>query len=92
MTETLDPTDQSKIGHQKLAQQLLAQAKAEGVELVGTNGLRGQLTADFLETALEAEMDEHRAHLGYEKHHVSTLMRDMRILLFFIGTCTTGPP
>ncbi|WP_370184886.1 hypothetical protein [Rhodococcus wratislaviensis] len=39
MTETLDHMDQSKIDHQKLAQQLLAQAKAEGVELVGPNGL-----------------------------------------------------
>ncbi|QSE77699.1 IS256 family transposase [Rhodococcus koreensis] len=68
MTETLDPMDQSKIDHQKLAQQLLAQAKAEGVELVGPNGLLNQLTANVLETALEAEMDE---HLGYEKHHVS---------------------
>ncbi|MCQ4122707.1 hypothetical protein [Rhodococcus tibetensis] len=40
MTETLDPMDQTKIDHQKLAQQLLAQAKADGVELVGPNGLR----------------------------------------------------
>ncbi|MGO4202198.1 transposase [Rhodococcus sp. TAF43] len=67
MTETLDPMDQSKIDHQKLAQQLLAQAKADGVELVGPNGLLNQLTANVLETALEAEMDE---HLGYEKHQV----------------------
>ena len=65
MTETLDSMDQSKIDHQKLAQQLLAQAKAEGLELVGPNGLLNQLTANVLETALEAEMDE---HLGYEKH------------------------
>nr|WP_280763777.1 IS256 family transposase [Prescottella agglutinans] len=59
--------DQSKIDHQELAQQLLAQAKADGVELVGPNGLLNQLTANVLETALEAEMDE---HLGYEKHQV----------------------
>ncbi|AII11477.1 IS256 family transposase [Rhodococcus opacus] len=65
MTETLDPMDQSKIDHQQLAHQLLAQAKAEGIELVGPNGLLNQLTANVLETALEAEMDE---HLGYEKH------------------------
>ena len=45
MTETLDPMDQTKIDHQKLAQQLLAQAKADGVELVGPNGLLNQLTA-----------------------------------------------
>src|SRR5687768_10673009 len=65
MTETLDPMDQTKIDHQKLAQQLLAQAKADGVELVGPNRLLNQLTANVLETALEAEMEE---HLGYEKH------------------------
>ncbi|MFC9769546.1 IS256 family transposase, partial [Rhodococcus jostii] len=68
MTETLDPMDQSKIDHQELAQQLIAQAKAEGVELVGPNGLLNQLTANVLETALEAEMDE---HLGYQKHEVA---------------------
>ncbi|QQZ19048.1 IS256 family transposase [Rhodococcus sp. 21391] len=73
MTETLDHMDQSKIDHQKLAQQLLAQAKAEGVELVGPNGLLNQLTANVLETALEAEMDE---HLGYEKHHVAGRNRE----------------
>nr|WP_252189800.1 MULTISPECIES: IS256 family transposase [unclassified Rhodococcus (in: high G+C Gram-positive bacteria)] len=73
MTETLDHMDQSKIDHQKLAQQLLAQAKAEGVELVGPNGLLNQLTANVLETALEAEMDE---HLGYEKHHVTGRNRE----------------
>ncbi len=67
MTETLDPMDQTKIDHQKLAQQLLAQANADGVELVGPNGLLNQLTANVLETALEAEMEE---HLGYEKHQV----------------------
>ncbi|WP_372474392.1 IS256 family transposase, partial [Rhodococcus rhodochrous] len=67
MTETLDPMDQPKIDPQQLAQQLLAQAKTDGVELVGPNGLLNQLTASVLETALEAEMDE---HLGYEKHQV----------------------
>jgi len=67
MTETLDPMDQQKIDPQQLAQQLLAQSKADGVELVGPNGLLNQLTATVLETALEAEMDE---HLGYEKHQV----------------------
>ena len=63
MTETLDPMDQAKIDPQQLAQQLLAQAKADGVELVDPNGLLNQLTATVLETALEAELDE---HLGYE--------------------------
>ena len=44
---------------------MLAQAKEQGVELVGPDGLLNQLTKNVLETALEAEMTE---HLGYEKH------------------------
>lgn len=66
MTETLDavvtPVDQKA-----LARQLLAQAKEQGIELVGPDGLLNQLTKNVLETALEAEMTE---HLGYEKHQV----------------------
>jgi transposase-like protein len=53
------------VDHKELAEQLLAQAKEQGVELVGPNGLLNQLTATVLEAALEAEMDE---HLGYEKY------------------------
>jgi transposase-like protein len=55
--------DQTEIDHQKLAQRLLAQAKADGVELVGPNGLKGPTRGERAETALEAEMEE---HLGYE--------------------------
>jgi transposase-like protein len=44
---------------------LLAQAKEQGVELVGPNGLLNQLTKNVLETALDAEMTE---HLGYDRH------------------------
>lgn len=49
----------------KLAEQLLAQAKEQGIDLVGPGGLLKQLTKTVLETALEAEMSE---HVGYEKH------------------------
>jgi transposase-like protein len=54
------PLDQDQV-----AEQLLAQAKAQGVELVGPNGLLNQLTKRVLETALEEETS---AHLGYDKH------------------------
>ncbi len=64
MTETLDPVA-VPVDHKELAEALLAQAKAAGVELVGPNGLLNQLTKNVLETALEAEMTE---HLGYDKH------------------------
>ncbi|MCB0976937.1 MAG: transposase [Acidimicrobiales bacterium] len=50
---------------EELAEQLVEQAQAEGVELVGPDGLLGDLTKRVLEASLEAEMD---AHLGYSKH------------------------
>ena len=54
-----------EIDQGELARQLLAQAKEQGVELVGPGGLLNQLTGSVLETALEEEMTE---HLGYDKH------------------------
>ena len=64
MSETLDPVA-TEVDQRQLAEQLLAQAKEQGVELVGPNGLLNQLTKNVLETALDAEMTE---HLGYDKH------------------------
>ena len=64
MTETL-PSMADEVDPQQLAEQLLAQAKAQGVDLVGPDGLLNRLTRSVLETALEAEMTE---HLGYERH------------------------
>jgi transposase-like protein len=64
MSETLDPVA-TELDQRQLAEQLLAQAKEQGIELVGPNGLLNQLTKNVLETALDAEMTE---HLGYDKH------------------------
>ena len=64
MSETLDPVA-TELDQRQLAEQLLAQAKEQAVELVGPNGLLNQLTKNVLETALDAEMAE---HLGYDKH------------------------
>src|SRR5215207_506405 len=50
---------------QAIAEELVARARAEGVDLVGPGGLLGELTKRVLETGLEVEMDE---HLGYSKH------------------------
>ena len=41
------------------------EAKEQGIELVGPNGLLNQLTKNVLETALDAEITE---HLGYDTH------------------------
>jgi transposase-like protein len=64
MAETLEPVTE-QVDPQRLAEQLLAQAKEQGVDLVGPDGLLNQLTKNVLETALDAEMTE---HLGYDKH------------------------
>lgn len=48
----------------QLAAELIAKAKAEGVSLVGPDGLLAGITKTVLQAALEAEMSE---HLGYER-------------------------
>ncbi|SEG75232.1 Transposase, Mutator family, partial [Thermomonospora echinospora] len=48
----------------QLAAELVAKAKAEGVSLVGPDGLLAGITKTVLQAALEAEMTE---HLGYER-------------------------
>jgi hypothetical protein len=74
MTDTIDdvpeePVEQEPaepvLDEQGVAEQLVAQAREKGIELVGPNGLLSQLTKRVLETALEAEMSD---HLGYDKH------------------------
>ncbi len=64
MTETIEPMP-AQIDQQRLAQELVEKARAEGVDLVGPGGLLNGLTKTVLETALDAEMSE---HLGYDKH------------------------
>ncbi|BDZ55216.1 IS256 family transposase [Agromyces marinus] len=64
-SEMIDPVTGEIIDQQEIAEQLLAQAREQGVSLVGPDGLLAGLTKTVLETALEAEMTE---HLGYEKH------------------------
>src|SRR5262245_40095170 len=49
----------------ELADQLLGNAAAEGVELLGPDGLLSQVTKAVLERALAEEMT---GHLGYDKH------------------------
>src|SRR3954449_11061721 len=67
MTDTLEnvAAGGDEVDQQQLAEQLLAQAREQGVDLVGPDGLLNQLTKKVLEIALEEEMAE---HLGYDKH------------------------
>ncbi len=57
MSETLDPMA-TVVDQQQLAEQLLAQTREQGVDLIGRNGLLNQLTKSVLETALDVEMTE----------------------------------
>ncbi len=50
MSETLESVA-IDVDHTELAEQLLAQAKEQGVELVGPNGLLNQLTKNVLEVS-----------------------------------------
>jgi putative transposase len=52
-------------GLAELAEQLVDQARAAGVQLTGPGGLLSGLTKQVLETALQVEMTE---HLGYDRH------------------------
>lgn len=49
-----------------LAEELVEQARADGVELTGPHGLLTALTRKVLSAALEVEMTD---HLGYERHN-----------------------
>lgn len=64
----VDPVTGEIIDEREIAQQLLAQARQQGVALVGPGGLLAGLTKTVLETALEAELTE---HLGHEKHQAA---------------------
>lgn len=65
MTEHLIPWISRRLTTRSWPNNCWRRPRPKGLELVGPNGLLNQLTANVLETALEAEMDE---HLGYEKH------------------------
>src|SRR6201997_3969133 len=59
------PPGRPPVGGERRADELLGRAAAEGVELLGPDGLLSQVTKAVLERALAEEMT---GHLGYEKH------------------------
>lgn len=65
MSDETTPADVPVVASVELAEELVARARAEGVELVGPGGLLTDLTKTVLEAALEVEMED---HLGYPKH------------------------
>ena len=66
MTEIIESMPNlNGMDQQQFAQALVAQARSEGVELIGPGGLLTGLTKTVLETALEAELSE---YLGYEQY------------------------
>jgi len=65
MTDTIEPMSAQEINQQQLAKELVEKARADGVELVGPDGMLSGLTKSVVETALEEEMSD---HLGYDRH------------------------
>jgi putative transposase len=69
MTATLDDVTKKikpePSAEQLAAEELVRQARAQGLSLTGPDGLLKQLTKTVLETALHQELTE---HLGHEKH------------------------
>jgi transposase-like protein len=55
----------TQFDQQQLAKGLVERARADGVELVGPDGMLTGLTKSVVETALEEEMSD---HLGYDRH------------------------
>jgi transposase-like protein len=67
MTSSSRPTGPPAAVLPDLAERLVEEARADGVELIGPGGLLGDLTKRVLEAGLEAELSD---HLGYERHAV----------------------
>jgi putative transposase len=69
MTATLDDvtkkTRREPSAAEKVAEELVARAREQGLSLTGPDGLLKQLTKTVLETALNQELTE---HLGHDKH------------------------
>lgn len=55
----------AEVAGEEIAAQLVEEAQAKGMALVGPEGLLASLTKRVLELGLEVEMSE---HLGYDKH------------------------
>ncbi|WP_329074357.1 IS256 family transposase [Streptomyces niveus] len=65
--EPVEPSEAapSKSADNRLIDELVGRAQAEGLQLTGEGGLLQQLTKRLLESALEGEITD---HLGYDKH------------------------
>lgn len=62
MNDMIDSMTGESIDERGLAERLLAQAKEQGVSLVGPGGLLSGLTRQVLEAALNEEVTEHLGH------------------------------
>src|SRR3954468_13437645 len=77
------PGPVSPLGLDALAEQLVAQARDEGISLTGPGGLLSGFTSRVLQTALEAELTE---HLGHEPHADARVIIEMTERLVFCGS------
>jgi putative transposase len=60
--DSSSPETMPDVVDEQLAAQLVAQARSQGLNLVGEGGLLGKLTKMVLENALEGKISD---HLGY---------------------------
>jgi putative transposase len=63
--EALPQGEREPVVSEEIAEQLLARAEAEGVDILGPDGLLGQVSKAVLERALSEELTD---HLGDERH------------------------
>lgn len=64
-TAELSEAARAKSVEDRLIDELVGRAQAEGLQLTGEGGLLQQLTKRLLESALKGEITD---HLGYDKH------------------------
>jgi hypothetical protein len=82
--EMIDPVTGEIIDQQQIAEQLLAQAKEQGVSLVGPGGLLGNLTKTVLETALEAELTADTPSASGPYQFASHILQILDSMLHFV--------
>jgi putative transposase len=76
-TDTASEERPSKPVDERLIDELVGRAQAEGLQLTGEGGLLQQLTKRLLESALDGEITD---HLGYDKQKAAVTLATAHVL------------